>query len=362
MNFDPSDFNVICALLGLLMSVYGLLAYLIRERCYLSDALISFILGVLLGPVTGLVDPMRLAQNDVGNIDRITSAFSRLVLGVQLVIVGIQLPKRYLIYEWRSLAVLLLPGLTCMWMISSILVWLVLPPVPFLHALAIGACISPTDPVLSSAIVKGAFADKYVPLDLRRLIIAESGANDGLGYPFLFLPLLILRYSNSETTASGLWQVLSHWFGETWFYVILLSVVYGAVLGWCAQSMLHFTAMREYLDRETFTIFSISLSLLVLGTAGMANSDDILACFITGNSFTMNPSASADLVGDIDTGPAAAAGHPVSSSMGGRSHGGSCCVHAGGRVVSDHDQCSGAWIIYTVGDAGSLVVRLIPTT
>jgi hypothetical protein len=38
MNFDPSDFNVICALLGLLMSVYGLLAYLIRERCYLSDA------------------------------------------------------------------------------------------------------------------------------------------------------------------------------------------------------------------------------------------------------------------------------------------------------------------------------------
>ncbi|KAL5364459.1 Cation/H+ exchanger [Aspergillus floccosus] len=287
MIFDPSDFNVICALLGLLMSVYGLLAYLIRERCYLSDALISFILGVLLGPATGLVDPMRLAQNDAGNIDRITSAFSRLVLGVQLVIVGIQLPKRYLIYEWRSLAVLLLPGLTCMWMVSSILVWLVLPPVSFLHALAIGACISPTDPVLSSAIVKGAFADKYVPLDLRRLIIAESGANDGLGYPFLFLPLLILRYSNSETSASGLWEVVTHWFGEIWFYVILLSIVYGAVLGWCAQSLLHFTAMREYLDRETFTIFSISLSLLVLGTAGMANSDDILACFVTGNSFTM---------------------------------------------------------------------------
>ncbi|KAL4893611.1 Cation/H+ exchanger [Aspergillus ambiguus] len=248
MDFDPSDFNVICALLGLLMSVYGLLAYLIRERCYLSDALISFLLGVLLGPVCGLVDPFRLAQHDTQNIDRITLAFSRLVLGVQLVIVGIQLPKQYLMYEWRSFAVLLLPGLTSMWMVSSILVWLVLPPVPFLHALTIGACISPTDPVLSRAIVKGAFADKYVPLDLRRLIIAESGANDGLGYPFLFLPLLVLRYCYPEITEYAVGQIFSHWIGEIWLYVIFVSIVYGAVLGWIAQSMLHFTAIREYLD------------------------------------------------------------------------------------------------------------------
>jgi sodium/hydrogen antiporter len=35
--------------------------------------------------------------------------------------------------------------------------------------------------VLSNSIVKGKFADKNVPKDLQKIIVAESGANDGLG-------------------------------------------------------------------------------------------------------------------------------------------------------------------------------------
>lgn len=30
---------------------------------------------------------------------------------------------------------------------------------------------------------------------LQRIILAESGANDGLGYPFLFLALYIIKYT-----------------------------------------------------------------------------------------------------------------------------------------------------------------------
>jgi NhaP-type Na+/H+ or K+/H+ antiporter len=41
--------------------------------------------------------------------------------------------------------------------------------------------------------VKGKFADKNVPKDLQLLIIAESGANDGLGFPFLFFALYIIN-------------------------------------------------------------------------------------------------------------------------------------------------------------------------
>lgn len=41
----------------------------------------------------------------------------------------------------------------------------------------------------------GRFAEKYVPLTVRNIIVAEAGANDGLGFPFLFMPLyLILRH------------------------------------------------------------------------------------------------------------------------------------------------------------------------
>lgn len=47
-------------------------------------------------------------------LDGITLAFTRLVLGVQLVLAGVQLPSRYLKVQWRPLALLLGPIMTTM--------------------------------------------------------------------------------------------------------------------------------------------------------------------------------------------------------------------------------------------------------
>jgi sodium/hydrogen antiporter len=200
-------------------------------------------MGALLGPVLNVLKPLSLAQGSLENVQRITFYLSRLVLGVQLVIVGIQLPQRFLVREWRSLAVLLLPGLTAMWLCSSFFIWLTVPGLSILPALAIGACVSPTDPVLSSSIVKGRFANKNIPAELRQIIIAESGANDGLGYPFLFLPLFLLLYTGSlagsDSRAEGILTALQRWFGETWLYVVILSAVFGAAVGWITKELLH---------------------------------------------------------------------------------------------------------------------------
>jgi sodium/hydrogen antiporter len=201
---------------------------------------VSFLAGILLGPLLGVLQPLSLAQGNPENVESITYHFSHLVLGVQLVIAGIQLPQRYLVREWKTLAVLLLPGLTAMWLCSSLFIWLTVPDLGFLFALAIGACVSPTDPVLSSSIVKGRFADENVPVDLQRIIITESGVNDGLGYPFLFLPLFLYFYSGSRSE-SELERVLfsvQRWIGETLLYDILLSVIFGAVIGLMAKYLL----------------------------------------------------------------------------------------------------------------------------
>lgn len=173
------------------------------------------------------------------NLDNITLAFTRLVLGVQLVLAGVQLPHRYLKVQWRSLLLLLGPIMTTMWLVTSLLVWGLVPNLPFLHALAVGSCVTPTDPILSNVIVKGRFADKNLPRELQRIIIAESGANDGLGYPFLFLALYLIKYVAGPGEAGGARTAMGMWFGETWGYTILLSVVYGAVVGWIAKELLH---------------------------------------------------------------------------------------------------------------------------
>ncbi|KAI0549478.1 Sodium/hydrogen exchanger family-domain-containing protein [Xylaria curta] len=287
-TLDKSNFNIVVSVLGGWISLFGLVSYLLKENFYLSEALISLLAGITFGPrALNWVRPIEYAGS-VDNLDDVTLFFTRLVLGVQLVLAGVQLPSRYLKKEWKPLALLLGPVMAAMWLSTGLLVWALVPYLPFLHALAIGACVTPTDPVLSNVIVKGKFADHNVPKDLQKIIIAESGANDGLGYPFLFLALYLIKYIGdggaSESGGGGL--AIGLWFGETWGYTIILSVIYGATVGWLAKQLLHYCEKHKFVDRESFLVFALSLALFITGTCGLIGSDDILACFIAGNVFT----------------------------------------------------------------------------
>ena len=255
--------------------------------------MISLLAGVAFSPsAANFFRPLDYAGSQA-NLDTATLYFSRLVLGVQLVLAGVQLPSRYLKQQWRPLAWLLGPVMTTMWLSTSLLIWAVLSPgTSFLHALVIGSCVTPTDPILSNVIVKGRFADQNVPPALQRIIIAESGANDGLGYPFLFLALYLIQYTGFQGTAEfpvpdgGAGKAMALWFGETWGYTIILSIIYGAIVGYIAKELLHWAEERKFVDRESFLVFAISLALFIVGTCGLIGSDDVLACFIAGNVFT----------------------------------------------------------------------------
>ncbi|KAJ5937183.1 Cation/H+ exchanger [Penicillium verhagenii] len=286
-----TNFNIICATLGGFVSVFGLVSYLCKERLYLSEALISLLAGVAFSPhAANFIRPEDYALHSVENLEAITLQFTRLVLGVQLVLAGVQLPKRYLQIEWRSLALLLGPGMAAMWICSSLIIWAMVPNFQFLHALIVAACVTPTDPVLSNSIVKGKFADKHVPRPLQRIIVAESGANDGLGYPFLFFGIYILKYTGmgGQGYSGGAGAAMGLWFYETWVYTIILSILYGATVGWISRKLLHWAEEKHYVDRESFLVFAIALALFVVGTCGLIGTDDLLACFIAGNVFTQD--------------------------------------------------------------------------
>jgi len=294
-----TNFNIVCATLGGFISLFGLVSYLIKERFYLSEAcedsipalitihanihlslVISLLAGFTFSPhIANFIRPLEYAGGSEETLRYITLYFTRLVLGVQLVLAGVQLPR---------LSLLLGPGMVAMWLCGSLIVWGMVPNIPFLHALAIGACVTPTDPVLSNSIVKGKFADNNVPRELQRIIIAESGTNDGLGYPFLFLPLYLIKYTGigGSGQPGGITKAMWYWLGETWCYTIFLSVAYGIVVGWMAKGMLHFAEERKFVDRESFLVFAFALALFIVGTCGMIGSDDVLACFIAGNAFT----------------------------------------------------------------------------
>jgi NhaP-type Na+/H+ or K+/H+ antiporter len=258
------NFNISCATLGGFISAFGLVSFLCKETFYLSEALVSLLAGIVFSPhAANLIRPEQYALGSEDNVKFITLQFTRLVLGVQLFLAGVQLPKRYLQVEWKSLALLLGPGMAAMWICSSLVIWAMVPNFQYLHALVVAACITPTDPVLSNSIVKGKFADKHVPRELQRMIIAESGANDGLGYPFLFFALYLVKYTGMGGlgTAGGAGRAIGVWLYETWCYEIFLSIAVGAAVGWLFRHLLHWAEEKRYVDRESFLVFAISLAV-----------------------------------------------------------------------------------------------------
>ncbi|KAF9428186.1 hypothetical protein BGZ94_003158 [Podila epigama] len=173
---------------------------------------------------------------------------------------------------------MIVPLMILMWLTSALIVWGLIPDLDFIESMVLAACVTPTDPVLSNSVVKGRFAEKHVPPRIRYLLSAESGINDGMGLPFLFLGLYLMR-ERSVGTAIG------KWFYLVWAYQILLSIVLGGVIGAAARKLVKGAKNRNLIDKESFLVFSIALALAVVGCVSILASDDLLACFIAGNVF-----------------------------------------------------------------------------
>ncbi|KAI9038390.1 uncharacterized protein KD926_010807 [Aspergillus affinis] len=52
------------------------------------------------------------------------------------------------------------------------------------------------------------------------------------------------------------------------------------------KELLHWAKDHNFVDRESFIVFAVALALFVLGTCGLIQTDDVLACFIAVNTFT----------------------------------------------------------------------------
>ncbi|RYP06010.1 hypothetical protein DL764_003427 [Monosporascus ibericus] len=115
---------------------------------------------------------------------------------------------------------------------------------------------------------------------MRLIISAEAGANDGFGYPYLFLALYLSRYATGAA--------IGRWVYETWLYDVVLSVLYGAFVGYLFSTILQQAEKHSFADLESVQVYGIVVAIFLLGTCGMLGIDDLLACFVAGNVFTWN--------------------------------------------------------------------------
>ncbi|KAF9141218.1 hypothetical protein BG015_001361 [Linnemannia schmuckeri] len=272
--FDPAPEHVAYALLGCFIIFFGLVSLFVKEKLFISEAFVSTAFGIIIGPYAiGIFDPMSWTK-----FDTVTLEFTRIVIAVQVMAAGVSLPRSYMVKEKRSLFMMIVPLMILMWLTSALLIWGMIPNLDFVESMVLAACVTPTDPVLSNSVVKGRFAEKHVPPRIRYLLSAESGINDGMGLPFLFLGLYLMRERTVGTA-------VAKWFYMIWAYQILMSIVLGGLIGAAARKLVKGAKNRNLIDKESFLVFSIALALAVAGCVSILASDDLLACFIAGNVF-----------------------------------------------------------------------------
>lgn len=270
---EPIPAHLTYLILSVFLIAYALFSELIRNRLHLSEPPLATLAGIAFGPrIIAVLDP-----HSWGWRDPITQEFTRVIVGVQVFAVGIELPKRWLSRHWRSVVMMLGPVMAFGWLVSALVIYLVLRT-KFTTALIIGATLTPTDPVLSASVLGEARFSQRVPKRLRHLLSAESGCNDGIAFPFLYAGLLAV------TRATG-GEAVKDWFLNVILWQCLFGTGVGLIIGRTAHFLLKLSEKKGYVMDFTLFVFYFLLAIFCVGVGSTLGADDFLVCFGAGTAF-----------------------------------------------------------------------------
>lgn len=259
-------FEVMLATVGLLAIGVGASTRIIRSLP-LSPALLGLVAGVLIGPVG-----LEAAEVPPVDHERVMETASQLLLAVALMGIALRYPRREARSRLAPVSLLLLIVMPAMAVTVSLLAGAVMGLSVGLAA-AVGAALTPTDPVLASSVVTGEPAERDIPARLRQLLSLESGANDGLGLPLTLVAVaLVTGRSVAGELGLGLLEVV-------W------GTVTGAAIGAAAGKLMHVARQRRDMESTAVTLFALVLAFAVLGTVALLGGNEVLAIFVAGLAY-----------------------------------------------------------------------------
>lgn len=239
-----------------------------RLKSFVAPPLVIVVTGIAL---SFLLEP----QANMEELLSFLETLSWLAVGFGVASIAFRLRGQDVRRLWRPGAMIIGVAMLGMWCISGAVI-AILFDVPFAVAALIGAIVTPTDPIVASSIVTGPFAERHVPARVRQMLSFESGANDGLGYAFVFLPILFIQHGDAA------W---SRWLLDTCLWGILASGVMGAAGGWLAGTLFRRILEPHQMDERSVMLASMGLTGTLLSLMKLAGVDSIWAAFVAGLVF-----------------------------------------------------------------------------
>jgi NhaP-type Na+/H+ or K+/H+ antiporter len=140
------------------------------------------------------------------------------------------------------------------------------PDLTWAEAFLLAAVLSPTDPVVTSAVV----TSRLVPAKVRHTLNLESGLNDGLALPFVLF-FLVLASPGGDAGAEAMKLV-----GEA-----AVGAAIGVALG-VLGGRLHFKLPGGGITPRYEGIYSVGFALLAFGLAEVTIGNGLIAAFVCG--------------------------------------------------------------------------------
>jgi sodium/hydrogen antiporter len=181
------------ALVALLVAAYALVAARL-ERLSISSAFAFVVIGILVSEdFLGIL----VLDPETESVKLIAEITLTLVLFGDASSVDLKGLRR----DAGPVVRLLVPGLLLTIVFGTVLALGLFPGITLGLALLIGAALAPTDAALGQPVI----TDERVPARIRRILNVESGLNDGIATPFVYLALALAaaEATGSEVSIGG---------------------------------------------------------------------------------------------------------------------------------------------------------------
>jgi NhaP-type Na+/H+ or K+/H+ antiporter len=250
------DFGTALLIFGVLLAVVAALSGVMRGTV-LSSSVLSVALGILMA-ATGVVH--------VDATDEAIVELIELALVLTLFSDGMFVERELLRRHWSPVARALAIAMPITMVLLALVGKALFPELSWAEAFLLGAVLSPTDPVVTSAVV----TSRLVPSSVRHTLNLESGLNDGLALPFVLF-FLVLAGSAGDPGGEALKLLGQAAVGG------LIGIVLGSLGG-----RLHLHLPSGGITARYEGIYAVGFALIAFGFSEVTWGNGLIAAFVCG--------------------------------------------------------------------------------
>jgi len=254
------------AILAVFAFVYSAVAGRV-ERSFVSGPIIFLLFGLLCGPmVLGILD-MEINNFELRVIVDLTLA---LILFIDAANADLRVLRRNLKIPGRMLLI----GMPFVILLGVLFGRLVFPELPLFELCILATILAATD----AALGKGVITNPDVPSRVREGLNAESGLNDGLAVPvlFVFIALATATGGDQDSTSLALGLVARE---------LGIGLAVGLVLTLLGSWLANLGSRRGWLSEVWNQVFVVGLAFACFATAQSLHGSGYIAAFVGGMLF-----------------------------------------------------------------------------